>query len=95
MDLRYVVTLIAHRILHDGNQSAPSTRYTDAYPNWDDRNWSLPIAEGNLDLLGTPALVSLAHVGGRLDGGDELEGDVSETDEADQRAVDDAQHVVV
>lgn len=52
-------------------------------------------AEGSLDLLGTPALVGFAHVRGGLDRRNELEGDVSETDEGDQRTIDDAQHVVV
>lgn len=52
-------------------------------------------AGSNLDLLGTPALVSFAHVRRGLDRGDELEGDVSETDEGDQRTINDAQHVVV
>lgn len=49
----------------------------------------------HLDLLGAPALVGLAHVGGGLDGGDELEGDVADADDADDGARDDAQHVVV
>jgi hypothetical protein len=40
-------------------------------------------------------LVRLAHVGRGLDGGDELESDVSETDEADEGAGNDAQDVVV
>ena len=44
-----------------------------------------------LDLLGAPALVGLAHVGGGLDGGDELEGDVGDADEADDGAGDDAE----
>ncbi len=48
-----------------------------------------------LDLLGAPALVGLAHVGGGLDGGDELEGDVADADEADDAARDDAQDAVV
>lgn len=46
-------------------------------------------------LLGAPAGVGLAHVGGRLDGGDELEHDVDDADQADDRAGDDAQDVVV
>lgn len=48
-----------------------------------------------LDLLGAPALVGLAHIGGRLDGGDELEDGVGDTDEADDGASDDAQGTVV
>ena len=44
-----------------------------------------------LDLLGAPALVGLANVGGGLDGGDELEGDVGDADEADDGAGDDAE----
>ena len=55
-------------------------------------------AEGNgkhakgaarLDGFGTPAGVGLAHVGGGLDGGDEFEGDVGETDDADDATRDD------
>jgi hypothetical protein len=37
----------------------------------------------HLDLLGTPALVGLAHVGGGFDGGNELEDDVADTGDAD------------
>lgn len=48
----------------------------------------------SLDLLGTPALVGLAHVGRGLDGGDELECDVGDADEADDGAGDDAQNVI-
>lgn len=48
-----------------------------------------------LHLLGAPAGVGLAHVGGRLDAGDELEDDVADADEADEGAGDDAQHAVV
>lgn len=48
-----------------------------------------------LYLLGAPALVGLAHVGGGLDGGDELEGDVGEADQADDAAGDNAQDAVV
>lgn len=48
-----------------------------------------------LDLLGAPAGVGLPHVGGRLDGGDELEDDVAHTDKPDDGAGDDAQHAVV
>lgn len=36
-----------------------------------------------LDLLGTPASVGFSHVLRRLDGGDELESDVANTDDAD------------
>lgn len=48
-----------------------------------------------LDLLSTPALVGLAHVGGGLDGGNELESQVSETSETDDGASDVAEHVAV
>lgn len=50
---------------------------------------------GNLDLLGTPALVRFAHVRRRLDRWNELQRDVSETDEGNHRTINDAQHVVV
>ena len=39
-------------------------------------------------MLGAPASIGLPHVCGRLDGGDELEGDIGETDEADDGPVD-------
>lgn len=42
-----------------------------------------------LDTLGAPSGVGLAHVRGGLDGGHELEGDVSDTDDADDAAGDD------
>lgn len=42
-----------------------------------------------LDALGAPPGVGLAHVGGGLDGGDELEGDVGDADDADDAAGDD------
>lgn len=45
--------------------------------------------------MGTERSGSPRRVGGGLNRGDELESDVGETDEADQRTVDDAQHVVV
>lgn len=48
-----------------------------------------------LHLLGAPAGIGLAHVGGRLDGGYELEHDVADADEADNGAGDDAQPAVV
>jgi hypothetical protein len=48
-----------------------------------------------LYLLGAPALVGLAHVGGRLNGWDELEGDVAETNDPDDAAGNDAQDIVV
>lgn len=42
------------------------------------------VGVGILDLLGAPAgIFGLAHVAGGLDGGDELEGDVAETDDTD------------
>jgi hypothetical protein len=48
-----------------------------------------------LDLLSAPASVRLPHVGGRLDGGDELEGDVADTDQADDRTGNDPEDMVV
>lgn len=58
--------------------------------------WEELITAGrNLDLLSTPTLVGLAHVGGGLNGGDELEGHVCDTDQTDQRAVNDAKCAVV
>lgn len=44
----------------------------------------------SLDLLGAPAGVGLAHVGRGLDGGDELEDGIGDTDQADDGARDDA-----
>lgn len=49
----------------------------------------------DLDLLRAPAELRLPHVGGGLDGGDELEGGVADADEADDGAGDDAQDVAV
>lgn len=46
----------------------------------------------HLDLLGAPAGVGLPHVGGGLDGRDELEGRVGDADEADDGAADDLPH---
>lgn len=54
-------------------------------------------AEGEercLHLLGSPTSVGFAHVGGWLDLGDELENDVRDADNADDRAGDDAQDVI-
>ena len=48
-----------------------------------------------LNLLGTPALVALAHVRGGLDRGNKLQGQVAHADESDDRASNVAQHVVV
>lgn len=48
-----------------------------------------------LNLLSAPALVGLAHVGGGLDGRNELESQVSETSETDDGASDVAEHVAV
>lgn len=48
-----------------------------------------------LDLLSTPTLVRLAHVGGRLDGGDELQHHVGNTSDADDRGGDLAEDVAV
>jgi hypothetical protein len=45
-----------------------------------------------LDLLGSPPSVGFTHVGGRLDGGDELEDDVSEADHADDSAGNDTEN---
>ena len=50
--------------------------------------WGKTEASG-LDALGAPAGVGLPHVGGGLDGGDELEADVGEADDADDAAADD------
>lgn len=50
---------------------------------------------GLLDLLSTPALVSLAHVGRGLDRRNELESDVADTNEADNAAGNDAEDMVV
>lgn len=47
-----------------------------------------------LDALGAPAGVGLPHVGGGLDGGDELETDVGEADDADDAAADDEPEAV-
>ena len=63
-------------------------------PRWS-IHWRTPwvIGKGRklcLHLLGSPAGVGFAHVGGRLDLGNELENDVSQTDEADDRAGNDA-----
>lgn len=49
----------------------------------------------SLYLLGAPTGVGLPHVGWGLDGGDELEDSVADTDEADNRAGDYAQDVAV
>lgn len=49
----------------------------------------------DLDLLRAPAELRLPHVGGGLDGGDELEDGVGDADEADDGAGDDAQDVAV
>ena len=48
-----------------------------------------------LDLLRAPAGISFPHVGRGLDGGDEFEDDVGDTDEADNGACDDAEDAVV
>lgn len=48
-----------------------------------------------LDLLGAPAGISFPHIGRGLDGGDEFEDDVGDTDEADNGAGDDAEDAVV
>lgn len=49
----------------------------------------------SLYLLGAPAGIGLPHVGGGLDGGDELEDGVADADEADDGAGDYAQDVAV
>lgn len=49
----------------------------------------------SLHLLGAPAGVGLPHVGGGLDGGDELEDGIADADEADDGARDYAQDVAV
>lgn len=48
-----------------------------------------------LDLLGAPALVRLAHIGGRLDRRNELQHQVSNTSDADDGGGDLAEDVVV
>jgi hypothetical protein len=48
-----------------------------------------------LYLLGAPAGVGLPHVGGGLDGGDELQDGVADADEADDGTRDYAQDVAV
>jgi len=49
----------------------------------------------HLDLLGTPTLIGLAHVGWRLDGGDELEDEVGNTGDTDDGSSDLTQDVAV
>lgn len=49
----------------------------------------------SLDLLSTPTLIRLAHVRRRLDGGNELEDEVANTDETDDGAGNVTQHPVV
>lgn len=51
--------------------------------------------ESALHLLGSPALVGLAHIRRRLDGRDVLEGNVDDADDGDDGAGDLAQNVVV
>lgn len=48
-----------------------------------------------LDLLSTPALVGLAHVGGGLNGRNELQDQVTDTGDADNRGGNLAQDVAV
>lgn len=50
--------------------------------------WHVP-----LDLFGAPARIRLAHIGGRLDGGDELKDDVRRPDQADDGSRDDLERV--
>ena len=50
---------------------------------------------GQLDLLGAPALVGLAHVRGGLDRGNEFQSQVADTDETDKRTGNVAQDVTV
>jgi hypothetical protein len=45
----------------------------------------------SLDLLGAPAGIGFAHVRGRLDGRNELEDDIGETDDADDGAGNDTE----
>lgn len=49
----------------------------------------------DLDLLSTPTLVGLAHVGRRLDGGDEFKDNVSDTGESNNAAGDIAKDVAM
>ena len=56
---------------------------------------SLPRPPIGLDLFRTPAGIGLAHVRGGLDGWDELENDVGDTDDADDGAGNYAQDAVV
>lgn len=48
-----------------------------------------------LDLLGAPSAVRLAHICRRFDAGDEFQGCVCDSDEADERAGNDSEHAVV
>lgn len=47
-----------------------------------------PIVSALLDLFGAPAGVRIPHVGGRLNRRDELERNVTDSDQADERAGD-------
>lgn len=48
-----------------------------------------------LDLFRTPALVGLTHVGGRFDGRNEVQDNISQTDEPNDRTRNVSQHVTV
>lgn len=68
----------------------------DALPAGASHAWPGKVANaGHLDLLGTPALVRLAHVRGGLDRRDELEDQVANTGDADDRGGDVAQNKVM
>jgi len=47
------------------------------------------MVQRGLDALGAPASISLAHVGGWFDRGDELEGNIDDANDADDGARDD------
>lgn len=53
------------------------------------------VGEASLNLLSTPVVVAFAHVGWGLDRGDKFQSDVTNTDEADDRACDDTEDVVL
>ena len=80
---------------HPRRECPPVYPETDRGPRQDsiEQLGKIPVAMP-LDLLGAPALVGFPHVGGRLDGRDELEDDVDDAGEADDGAGDDGQGVL-